>query len=332
MWAALESHPTAVLMFHYDDGLKLTDIDLAVDLRRRQPRGYISHAHADHIAPHELALCTPVTARFYQHRLGRRRVMELPFNVSAEWPPLRLTTLPAGHIFGSSMLLAEREDCSLLYTGDFRLKKSATAEAACPRTVDVLIMECTFGDPKYRFPPTEETVGVLVEMIRRAFEHELTPVIHAYVLGKAQEVTRLLTDRGIPVLQHPLIAAVSRIYEAGGCSLGGYKAYTNEPLSGHAVVVPPRGQRAAHLHGLLRTRTFAVTGWAVDPFARFRLGVDHAIPLSDHADYDELLQLIERVSPREIHCTHGPGSFVDHLRELGHNAFRLDGATQMRLF
>lgn len=319
-------------MFHYDDGLKLTDIDLAIDLRRCQPRGYISHAHADHMARHELALCTPVTSRFYQHRLGRRRVLEMPFDEPIEWSPLRLTALPAGHVLGSSMLLAEGQNNSLLYTGDFRLRDSETAETARPPSADVLIMECTFGDPKYRMPPRKETLGTLVAMIQRAFEHGVTPVIHAYVLGKAQEVTRLLTDRAIPVLQHPLIHAVSRIYEECGCSLGNYQEYTREPLPGHVVIVPPRGQRAAHLNGLARTRTFAVTGWAIDPSARFRLGVDHALPLSDHADYDELLELIERVSPRVIYCTHGPRSFVDRLCDLGHNALHLDRATQLRLF
>ena len=29
---------------------------------------------------------------------------------------------------------------------------------------------------------------------------------------------------------------------------------------------------------------------------------------------------VEIVSPRAIYCTHGPRSFVDHLRELGHDA------------
>jgi hypothetical protein len=54
------------------------------------------------------------------------------------------------------------------------------------------------------------------------------------------------------------------------------------------------------------------------------LGVDHALPLSDHADYDGLLECIARVRPRVIYCTHGPLSFVDHLRELGHNAKSLE--------
>ena len=49
------------------------------------------------------------------------------------------------------------------------------------------------------------------------------PVIQAYVLGKGQEVTRLLTAAGIPVLQHRDIFAVSQVYEACGVSLGRYE-------------------------------------------------------------------------------------------------------------
>ena len=53
--------------------------------------------------------------------------------------------------------------------------------------------------------------------------------------------------------------------------------------------------------------------------------MDHAIPLSDHADYDELLAAVDQVAPRVVYCTHGPESFVDCLRSAGHNAHVLDG-------
>ena len=75
-----------------------------------------------------------------------------------------------------------------------------------------------------------------------------------------------------------------------------------------------------------------MTGWAIDEGSKYRFGVDHAVPLSDHADFDELFETIERVSPSEIYCTHGPESFVDHLREAGLNAFTLSGTAQKRLF
>src|SRR5690349_96549 len=113
-------------MFHYDGGLKLSRADLAIDFRRRMPRGFISHAHNDHMGRHELAFCTPATARLYHQRLGERPVHELPYRQTVEWGGTRLTTYPAGHCLGSAMLLAEDGEQSLLYTGDFKLAAAVT--------------------------------------------------------------------------------------------------------------------------------------------------------------------------------------------------------------
>ena len=320
-------------MFHYDDGLFLTRAGLAVDVRRRQPRSFVSHAHTDHIARHELALATPTTARLYQHRLGKRhRVLEMSFGLPIEFGSLRLTALPAGHCLGSAMLLAEDGEGSLLYTGDFKLDESATAEPAELPHADVLVMESTFGLPKYRLPPRAEVVAQLVEIVRNALVAEKTPVIHAYPLGKSQEVTKLLTNAGIPVLQHKAIYEISRIYEACGMSLGDFGLYAGEPLAGHAVVTLPRGMNEFRLANLGRTVSIAPSGWAIDAQTKYRWGVDHALPLSDHADYDQLLETVRRVEPREIYCTHGPAEFVDHLRDLGFNAFPLAPQAQKLLF
>jgi putative mRNA 3-end processing factor len=319
-------------LFHYDGGLKITRIDLAIDFCRRQPRGFISHAHADHIGRHELAFCTPATARFYQHRLGRRQVKEMPFRQPLDWQGARLTAFPAGHIFGSAMLLAEDGGRSLLYTGDFKLGESATAERADPPRADVLVMESTFGHPQYRLPPRKQVIEELVALVRETLDRGATPVIQAYVLGKAQEVTRILTSAGIPVLQHPAIYAVSRIYEACGCRLGDCREYPGHPLPDHAVVAPPARQRVARLEGIRRKVTIAVSGWAAAPHTRRWLRADYAFPLSDHADYDELLELVRRVDPAVVYCTHGPESFVDRLRELGYDARVLGKAHQKTLF
>jgi len=320
-------------MFHWDRGLFLTAASLAVDVRRRQPRGFISHAHADHIAPHELALCTPATARLYKHRRGaHRKTKEIPFREPLEFGPLRLTTFPAGHCLGSAMLLAEDSEKSLLYTGDFKLGPSATCIAAELPRADILVMESTFGQPRYRLPPREEVVGDLVRLVRETLSQDRTPVIHAYALGKAQEVTKLLTSAGIPVLQHSLTFAVSEVYRECGVDLGDVAEFRESALPGHAVVTLPRGMRGYRLAGITRPVSIAVTGWAIDPSTKFRQGVDHALPLSDHADFDQLLETAERVGASEIYCTHGPREFVEHLRVEGYNAFPVTGSYQTRMF
>ncbi len=315
-------------MFHWENGLKLTNADLAIDFRRRQPRAFVSHAHSDHMARHELALCTPETAALYQLRLGPRRTHAMPYRQPIDWAGVRLTTFPAGHCLGSAMLLAEDGNRSLLYTGDFKLRPSLTAAAAELPHADTLVIESTFGDPAYRLPPREETIAEFIALVRRVLAEEKTPVIQGYVLGKSQEVTRLLTDHGIPVLQHGTIFEVSQKYEELGCPLGRFELFRGLVKPGWAVIVPV-GTYPGEIPNAVR---FAVTGWAMDRGAKYRLGVDHAIPISDHADYDELIEAIDRVAPREIYCTHGPESFVDRLLDLGYNAYVLGKARQGRLF
>jgi putative mRNA 3-end processing factor len=320
-------------VFHYNAGLFLSLAQLGVDVRRRQPRCFVSHAHADHIARHELALATPATACLYHHRLGiKHRVREMPYGVPLEFGGLRLTAIPAGHCLGSAMLLADDGHRSLLYTGDFKLGPSATSEPAELPHTDILIMECTFGRPHYRLPPRDRVVAQLLEIVHASLAAGKTPVIHAYPLGKSQEVTKLLCDDGVPVLQHPVIYEVSCVYRHCGVDLGDFAMFEGQPLNGHAVVTLPRGSRNFRLAGLGQTVSIAVTGWAADASAKFRLGVDHALPLSDHADFDQLVETVRRVEPREVYCTHGPAEFADHLRDLGFNAYPLHPPAQRRLF
>ena len=88
-------------MFHYDAGLFLTQAQMGVDVRRRQPRCFVSHAHADHIARHELAFATPGTAALtYRHRLRAEGIecKEMAYRKPIRlWRPAKLTALPAGH-------------------------------------------------------------------------------------------------------------------------------------------------------------------------------------------------------------------------------------------
>ena len=319
-------------MFHYDGGLKITRIDLAVDICRRQPRGFISHAHTDHMGRHELAFCTPATSVLYQHRYGPRQTRLMPYDEPLEWNGVKLTTHPAGHVLGSAMLLAEDGDKRLLYTGDFKLGPSATAEAARPPKADVLVMESTFGNPFYTLPPREAAIEQLLFVIEQALARDSTPIVHAYTLGKAQEITKILTSHGYPVLQHPLVYAVSQRYVECGCDLGNFALYNRPPQGREVVVAPPRRQKAERLVGIARPVTIGVTGWAMEMRARFRLGVDYAIPLSDHADYEELIECIARVEPAVIYCTHGPPGFVERLLALGHDARPLKPEPQGRLF
>lgn len=315
--------------FYYDRGLRLLPVDLAIDTRFPHARAFISHAHSDHCARHEYVLCTAETASLLEHRLGRREFRVLPYGESVPWAGVQLTVHPAGHCLGSAMLLIDYCGQRLLYTGDFKLRPAKTVPRAEPVEADILVMESTYGHPRYRFPPEEVAIEQVVRAVQEAYERRKIPVVIAYALGKAQEISRRLSDAGVAVVQHAGVAAISQIYESFGVSVGRYRVFDGTVAREEVLVVSPQTRLPWPEDRAFR---IAVTGWAMDPSARYRLGVDVAVPFSDHADYDELIRLVEEVRPRTIYATHGPEIFVRDLQARGWQAFLLDRPTQKVLF
>jgi len=72
-----------------------------------------------------------------------------------------------------------------------------------------------------------------------------------------------------------------------------------------------------------------LTGWAVDERVKYQSRADAAFPLSDHADYEDLLAYVRQVNPRRVLTVHGFASeFARDLRSLGVEAWPLAGETQ----
>jgi Cft2 family RNA processing exonuclease len=73
-----------------------------------------------------------------------------------------------------------------------------------------------------------------------------------------------------------------------------------------------------------RRYTVMLTGWAMSKSAPYMYkGVDLVLPLSDHADFDELVQLARESGAQRIITMHGAPKFAATLREMGFNAEHL---------
>lgn len=319
-------------MFHFDQGLFLTGLHLAMDVTRRQPWGYISHAHADHIAHHERTMGTAPTLAMVHRRLRHSLTIDvLDYHKPLVRDGIKLTALPAGHILGASMLLIENDDSRYLFTGDFSLSESPTAGHAEFEEADVLIMECTFGKPEFRLPPREKVIEQLVETTARLLRLGVTPLIRTYVLGKAQELIKIFTSANLPVVVHPEIDTFATLYGEHGCDVGRYSVVDDQVPSGHVVLYPPHGSRHSRLHSMPQPcEELVVTGWAAQKGHKRIGSARYSFPMSDHSDYDDLLETVQRVKPRRIYCYHGAQSFVDDLKRLGHEAYWLNDCQAIR--
>jgi len=314
-----------------DASLYLPAIDLWVDASRRRERGYVSHAHADHAREHGVVLSTPETAALcaVRFRSRKRSIFETHrFNEPWEIGEYRLTLFPAGHVLGSAQLLVEGANGRHVYTGDFKLAASRTAEPTECKPADVLVMECTFGSPQYVFPPREQIEAEILGFAKASIEDGAIPVFYAYSLGKAQEAMAILGSAGIPIRVHSAVAKIAEVYRACGVALP--LEEQGEAEGGYAEIRPPGRTNAPPTHR--PTRTAMLTGWAIDRSARYRYGVDRTFALSDHADYPALLRTIELVRPRKVLLVHGRDDFTHRLRRLGIDAEYLEEHAQLSLF
>jgi Cft2 family RNA processing exonuclease len=317
----------------YRKGVWLPQIGWWLDAQARTERSFVTHAHSDHIARHKEVVCTPATARFLSARIpGRRTVTELPFLRGEDLEfGVKATLFPAGHILGSSQVYLESaEHGSLLYTGDFKLRASLAAEPCATPRADVLIMETTFGLPRYVFPPDEVVITQLIAFCQQAVADGATPTLLCYSLGKSQEVLRAVAGAHLPVMLHAETYRLTRIYEQFGVVFPPYREFDAREVPGHIVICPPHAQ--GMMSRIPAPRTAALTGWALDSGAIYRLRCHAAFPLSDHADFPDLLRFVELVQPRRVLTLHGfAREFAATLRGRGIDALAVGQPNQLDL-
>jgi DNA ligase-1 len=312
----------------------LPGADLWLDPHYSKPLAFVSHAHSDHTGRHERTIATPTTLHLMEARMGtlHGEKISLPFDELRDFEKFRMRLLPAGHVLGSAQCFVETEQGSLLYTGDFKLRQGASAETTAHTHAETLIMETTYGLPRYVFPPFEEVMRQVLKFCIESMEEGATPILLGYSLGKSQEILANLCGAGLRVMLHSTIAKLIPVYESEGIVFPEHTPWDTKTAAGHVLICPPTSAGSKSMALVKKRRVAAITGWALDPGAIHRMRCDAAFPLSDHAGYDDLLRHVENVAPKRVLTLHGFASeFAADLRARGIEAWALTGPNQLDL-
>jgi putative mRNA 3-end processing factor len=302
-------------------GVWLPDYEIGLDVGTDMAKHiFISHAHADHVPGNRyLAVyATPATAALMKVRGFKGLVTEVPFYEILDLGSARVTLYPAGHILGSAMVYIQTDQGSVLYTGDYRTPASPCTEGFdCPTQVDFLITEATFSLPIYKW----KSHDVLFERIRNFAIHSRekgdVPVFITYTLGKAQEVMLALKPLDIPIQVHAGAFGLCQVYEQFGLDLGSYQHINFDTIHDHIVVIPMSYLESTGMQRLKNIRIAYCSGWADLEARRAQQRVDAMIPLSDHLDFFELIELCKKLRPKHVYITHTPNpNVVQHYLSL----------------
>jgi len=302
-------------------GILLPDYDIGLDVGSDIARHiFISHAHADHVPGnrHLAVYATPATAALMRVRGFKGHITELPFREKIDLGNASVTFFPAGHILGSAMTYIETDEGSLLYTGDYRNPASPCSEGfECPEKVDYFITEATFSLPIYKWKSHEELFSDIRKFALSARSKGDVPVYITYTLGKAQEVMMALAPLEIPIQVHSGAYGLCKVYEENGFNIGSYSKIGSEILSDQILVIPMSFLDSGVMQKLKNKRIAYCSGWADLEARRSQQTVDTLIPISDHIDFFELIDLCKKLRPKHVYITHTPNpDVVQHYLSL----------------
>jgi putative mRNA 3-end processing factor len=308
-------------------GIYCRSAQFFIDPGRPVEWAVITHAHVDHArAGCGSYLATPECARLLRARIGHGiTVQELPYGSPLVLDGLRLSLHPAGHILGSAQVRLERNGEVWVVTGDFKRGPDPTCTPFEPLRCHCLVTESTFGLPIFCWPAAEAVTTEISDWWRRNAATGRTSLLFAYSLGKAQRILAGVDASIGPIFTHGAIDPITQVYREAGVSLPPTRAVEaatgRQELAGALVLAPPAAEGSTWTRRFVRTSRAFASGWMQIRGNRRRRALDRGFVLSDHADWQGLLDTIEASGAEHIRVTHGyAAEIAQFLREKGRSA------------
>lgn len=308
-------------------GIHCPVADVYIDPWRGVDRAIITHAHADHArrgSGHYV--CTPMTKPLMHARYGEDLSIDtLAYGEAVTVQGVRFSLHPAGHIPGSAQVRVEHRGEVWVVTGDHKRQEDGISAPFEPVSCDTLITECTFGLPIYRWRPAAEVFAEINAWWRANAAEGVCSIISAYSLGKAQRILHGVDASIGPILVHGAVANMNTVLGAAGLDLPPWEQVTRETPKEqfrNALVIAPGSALGTPWTQRMRPfRTAMASGWMQLRGWRRRSNVDRGFVLSDHADWDDLLQAVKDCGAQRVVATHGyTEAFSQYLRTLGLDA------------
>lgn len=295
------------------EGIYCRPGDFYIDPMRPVGHAVVTHGHADHArSGHGTVLATPETLAIMRARYGEEHATQeqraLPYGERITRNDVTISLHPAGHILGSAQARLEYQGTTIVFSGDYKRAPDPTCLPFEPVPCDVFVTEATFALPVFTHPPIAGEVEKLLRSLQ--LFPERCHLVGAYALGKCQRLIMALRHAGYydTIYLHGAMVKLCEVYRAHGVPLGRLEQVTAEnarTLAGRIVICPPSALDDRWSRRLPDPMHVAASGWMRIRARAKQAGVELPLIVSDHADWNELLQTLEDVGASEVWVTHG---------------------------
>ncbi|WP_299015890.1 ligase-associated DNA damage response exonuclease [uncultured Polaribacter sp.] len=289
----------------------------------------ISHGHADHSRwGNKHYLCQNDSKAIIKHRLGQDISIEsLAYNEPKNINGVQVSFFPAGHIIGSAQIRLEYKGYVVVFSGDYKTQSDFLTTPFAPVKCHTFITESTFGLPVYKWKTEQELQTEIQDWVLQNQQNNRTSVFLGYSLGKAQRMMSLL-DGVADIYVHNAINHLNNAITNSGIALPKTTLLTPDfkkaAIQNKIVILPPALLGSKMLKRIPNAATAICSGWMHIRGNRRWKGVDAGFAVSDHADWDGLLQAVKATEAEKVYVTHGSQAvFSKYLNEIGIEAHEL---------
>ncbi len=275
-----------------------------------KPLRVVTHAHADHMMGLQQSLKTCEKVLMTRPTKDLIDVLKNPlflmggfvetldYGRTLQYEEERITFFHADHILGAAQVLVEDvEGTRIAYTGDFRIKGTPVLD------VDLLVMEATYGSPACKRPFKKNIKDLLISTVEEGLKHGTVYVFGYH--GKLQEIMQILHETGIkvPFVAPERVFHVSMVCEQHGMRIGrlmlSEEREAKELLEKNLPCIGFYHMNSRTKVGLSGFRVY-VSGWEFDSPCRETAEKEYVIALSDHSDFDGLMEYVRRSKPKLV--------------------------------
>ncbi len=280
---------------------------------------FVSHAHSDHLPSKNGGT---ILSSVETNEIANLRGFKMENHIDSLDG---FSLIDSGHILGAKGLLFD----DIFYTGDICTRKRGFLQGAKIPKCKTLITECTFGLPEFVFPTIVEITKQVNELISELYGKGIPVILMGYKLGKAQTITQLF-GHWEPLYFHDSVKEMNSLHQKLGIPLkdgiGHSEAEKNGLLEKKPwVMVAPLMSSKNKFIQDMKSKYGAVTigfsGWAQSSRFSFGRRTDYSIPMSDHCDFNELVDVVVQSGAEQVYTIHGfVDEFAEHLQKIGINA------------
>jgi putative mRNA 3-end processing factor len=275
-----------------------------------KPLRVVTHAHADHMMGLQQSLRTCKKVLMTRATKDLIDVMMNPlflmgglvetldYRETLRYEEEGVMLFPADHILGAAQVLVEdAEGTRIVFTGDFRVDETPALDA------DILVMEATYGAPACKRSFNRDIKELLVSLVEEGLKQG--PVYVFGYHGKLQEVMQILHGVGlkVPFVVPERVLHVSKVCELHGMRLGrlilSEESEAKELLERNSPCIVFYHMGSRNKVGQAVFRVY-VSGWEFDSPCREIADKEYVIALSDHSDFNGLMEYVRRSKPKLV--------------------------------